>query len=314
MEFDVYGIGNALVDQVAFVDDDFLIRNDILKGTMALVGEPASQSSHAGGPLDYEKCSGGSAANTIVGLSQMGGRAAYTGKVAADGNGEFYRSDLKDAGVEFSSQPGDGHTGVCVSYVTPDGQRSMLTYLGVSSDLARSDINEDIIKSARYLYVEGYQWSAEKARDASEFAMELAQRHGTKVAFTYSDPVMAQTYGTDFRRVTKDLVDLLFCNEIEAMSITGTDTIEDAIDIIKPDVGMVCVTAGSRGALVAGEEVITETPALRVDKLVDTTGAGDMYAAGVLRGLTLGFDLVTASMIGSRMAAIVVSQVGARLR
>ena len=313
MKYNVYGIGNALVDYLALVDDEFLRKNDVRKGIMTLVDTPDAEKMLDDNSSGFEKCSGGSAANTIVGVAKLGGRVCFTGKVAEDSNGIFYRHDLEAVGIDFSSNAGEGITGTCVSLITPDGQRSMLTHLGVSSDLTRSDINEDFIADSEYLYIEGYQWSAEHARDASLYAMELAKKHKTKIAFSYSDPFMAKEFGDDFRRITRDYIDLLFCNEDEAKSITDTPTPHAAIKVLKSQVEMVCITTGSDGAIVAVDDVVTATPALKVKKLVDTTGAGDMYAAGVLRGLTVGFDLVCSSMIGSRMASAIVSQIGARL-
>lgn len=313
MEFDVYGIGNALVDYLAKVDDELLKRHGIQKGIMTLVDTPGIERVLDDIPGGFEKCSGGSAANTIVGIAKLGGRSCFTGKVAHDSHGEFYRNDLRAVGVDFSSNPIDGVTGTCTSFVTPDGQRSMLTHLGVSSVLERTDISEDFIRNSKYLYVEGYQWSADVARDSSEYAMELASKHDTKVAFTYSDPFMAESYRDEFLRVTEKHVDLLFCNEDEVMAVTGASTPRDAIEILRGYAEHVCVTTGAAGAIVSDENTVTATPALKLDRVVDTTGAGDMYAAGVLRGLTLGFDLVCSSMIGSRMAAAIVSQIGARL-
>ena len=314
MKYDVYGIGNALVDYLALVDDDFLTKNGIQKGVMTLVDHPGTEKSLEDNPRGFERCSGGSAANTIVGIEKMGGRTCFSGKVANDPNGEFYRKDMETVGVDFFSNPIDGTTGSCVSFVTPDGQRSMLTHLGVSSDLTLSDISEDFIAKSTYLYIEGYQWSTEIARGASLYAMELARKHNTKIAFSYSDPFMARSFREDFIRITKEYVDLLFCNAEEAMAVGLESTPVKAIDMLMAHADMVCVTTGADGALVAVGGEITATPALKVDKVVDTTGAGDIYAAGVLRGLTTGFDLVCSSMIGSRMAAAMVSQIGARLQ
>ncbi len=313
MLYDVYGIGNALVDYLAFVDDEFLGMNGIEKGLMTLVDSPATEMFFGANLPGFEKSSGGSAANTVVGIVKMGGRTCFSGKVAKDLDGRFYSDDLAMVGVHFRSHPIDGVTGSCVSLVTPDGQRSMLTHLGVSGVMTRSDISEEFIADSQYLYVEGYQWSSDPARDASIYAMELARKRGTKIAFTYSDPSIVRSFHGDFMRVTQEYVDLLFCNEDEAKQITGEQSSLAAITILKSYVDMVCVTTGPAGALVATNDEVTATPPLKVEEVVDTTGAGDMYAAGVLRGLTVGFDLVCSSMIGSRMAAAVVGQVGARL-
>jgi len=314
MKYDIYGIGNALVDYLAFVSDEFITKNKIRKGNMTLIDLPGAEKTLLDNPKGFERCSGGSAANTVVGVANLGGAASYTGKVANDENGEFYRKNLSEAGVEFFSNPiGSGTTGTCVSLVTPDGQRSMLTYLGVSSDLSRSDINEDAISQASFLYVEGYQWSSDIARDASVYAMELAKRHGTPTSFTYSDPFMVETYSAEFRMITKEFVDLLFCNEDEAKAITGADNARDAITELAQTCSRVCVTTGPEGALVAEKGTVKSVPAEPVEKVVDTTGAGDMYAAGVIRGLCAGRTLEEASVIGGKMAARIISQIGARL-
>jgi sugar/nucleoside kinase (ribokinase family) len=189
----------------------------------------------------------------------------------------------------------------------------MLTHLGVSSFLAESDIDESFVANSGYLYVEGYQWSSEIARAASVYAMELAKKHDTRIAFTYSDPALAGSFRDDFLRITRDYVDLLFCNGEEAMAVTGEPTPMGSINALKSHADMVCVTTGLSGAIVSAGDTVTATPALRVEPVIDSTGAGDMYAAGVLRGLMLGFDLVCSSMIGARMAAAIVNQVGARL-
>ncbi len=314
MKYDIYGIGNALVDYLALVTDAFLIEKQVRKGYMTLVDLPGAEKTLIDNPEGFERVSGGSAANTVVGVANLGGKAGYTGKVASDENGEFYRQNLNDAGVDFFSSPfGKGTTGTCVSLVTPDGQRSMLTYLGISSELSRADINEDAIADARYLYVEGYQWSSEDARDASVYAMELAKKHGTSVSFTYSDPFMVETYGTEFRKITEEFVDLLFCNEDEATILTGKESGAEAISDLREMCERVCVTTGADGALVTENGGSRSVPAVPVDKVVDTTGAGDMYAAGVIRGLCAGRSLEDASKIGARMAAMIISQIGARL-
>lgn len=313
MKYDVYGIGNALVDYLAFVDDEFLAKNGIEKGLMTLVDMPGTEKKLDDLPSGFERQSGGSAANTIVGLVRLGGMGCFTGKVSGDSNGEFYKSDLAAAGVDFSATEGKGVTGTCVSFITPDGERSMLTHLGVSSELTNDDIDEQVISSSSFVYVEGYQWSAELARNASIHAMEIARKQGTKIAFSFSDAFMVQQFRDDFRTLVADYVDLLFCNAEEAKAVIGGESLTEAIDFLKRRSKMACVTVGSKGAIVSQNGAITETPALAVENIVDTTGAGDMYAAGVLRGLTLGFDLVTSSMIGSRMAAAIVSQVGARM-
>jgi sugar/nucleoside kinase (ribokinase family) len=311
--FDVYGVGNALVDYLAFVDETFLVDNGIAKGAMTLVDKPGIEKSLINHPSGYERCSGGSAANTVVGVARLGGTAAFTGKVADDEHGRFYATDMKKDSVSFITRVKDGTTGVCTSFITPDGQRSMLTFLGVSSEMEPPDIDEETIRRSRFLYVEGYQWSSDSAMDASIHAMELAKKHGAQIAFSYSDPLIAQLYRDSFLHVTREYVELLFCNTDEAMGITGQNSASGAAMELGCMVDSVCVTTGAEGAIVVDHGKLNVKPALKVDNVVDTTGAGDAYAAGVLRGLTLGRELTESSVIGSAAAAAVISQVGARL-
>jgi sugar/nucleoside kinase (ribokinase family) len=311
--FDVYGIGNALVDYLAFVDEAFLVNNGIVKGAMTLVDRPGMEKSLIHHPSGFERCSGGSAANTIVGIARLGGKAAFTGKVADDEHGRFYASDMEKDGVRFITRVKDGTTGVCTSFITPDGQRSMLTFLGVSSEMEIEDIDEDAIRRSRFLYVEGYQWSSDSAKDASIRAMELAKKHDVQIAFSYSDPLMALLYRDSFLHVTREYAELLFCNMDEAIGITRQNSASEAAMELGRIVDSVCMTTGAEGAIVVDHGKLYVIPALKVDTVVDTTGAGDAYAAGVLRGLTLGRDLAEASVIGSTAASAVIGQVGARL-
>jgi sugar/nucleoside kinase (ribokinase family) len=313
VQYEVNGIGNALVDCLALVSDEFLARNGIRKGVMALVDTPGTEQILIENADGYTRVGGGSAANTLVGISHLGGKTCFTGKVADDPNGRFYREDLAASGVIFKAGTGEGVTGTCVSLITPDGQRSMLTHLGVSGDLTREDIDEDVIAASAYLYVEGYQWSAAKARDASVHAMELAKKHGTRVALTYSDPLMAKHFRDDFWSVTREYVDLLFCNEDEGCAVAETSDRHRAARVLNSICEMVCLTTAADGAIVAERGVITETPATLVEQVVDTTGAGDLYAAGVLHSLVRGDDLIVASHTGARLAAAVIARIGARL-
>jgi sugar/nucleoside kinase (ribokinase family) len=314
LRYDVYGIGNALVDFIVFVDDSYLNSRGIAKGMMTLQAEPWQEAIADIAPDKMIKCSGGSAANTVAGLVVVGGRACYSGQVGDDPLGEFYREDLREQGVDLLTAGHDDRlTGSCVSMVTPDGERSMLTFLGASVDLDESAVDEDAIADSHFVYIEGYLWDSESARRAAIRAMEAARAAGTRVSFSYSDPFLVQRYADDFRRVSKEYVDLLFCNDQEATMLTGVDDIAKAALELGALVPQVCITLGADGALVSSKQVVRRTPALEVVDLKDTTGAGDLYAAGVLRGLSLKLDLVSASLLGARLAAAIVENVGARL-
>lgn len=313
MNYDVYAIGNALVDFLLFVDDDYLASHDIAKGVMTLCAEPAAERLASDVSENVIMCSGGSAANTVVGLVIAGGTGCYGGKVGRDRLGDFYRRDLNDLGIEFFGARGELPTGSCASLITPDGERSMLTHLGASTSLGRTDISEEAVSGSSFIYIEGYLWDSDSAREASLWAMELARKHGVKIAFSCSDPFLVDRFRDDFRKVTAEYVDLLFCNDQEAMMLTQVDEVAQAAQEIGQVIEHVCVTLGARGALVVNQGAMRQTAALPVIRAVDTTGAGDLYAAGVLRGLTLDLDLVSSSLLGARLAGAVIENVGARL-
>jgi sugar/nucleoside kinase (ribokinase family) len=312
-KYDVYGVGNSLVDTLATVSDGYLADKGIAKGVMTLVDQPAAVDLKAVAADQVSRCSGGSAANTIAGLVAAGGRACFAGKVGDDKLGQFYRDDLAALKIKMTGAPASQHTGSCVSLITPDGERSMLTYLGAATQLESSDLDFDLIADSHFLYLEGYLWDSPTARDASVRALETAKRRGTKVAFSCSDPFLVTRYRDDLLRAVCDYVDLLFCNDEEARQMMETDDTAVAAKQLQRLVPQLCVTLGEQGALVATDQYQRETPALPARRVVDTTGAGDVYAAGVLRGLTLGLDLVSASLLGARYGAAIVERVGARL-
>ncbi len=312
-KYDVYAIGNALVDFLILVEDQFLIDKGIRKGLMTLVDQPAQLTLEGLDHREITRCSGGSAANTIVGLSILGGRGCYSGKVGDDDLGSFYRSNLLEAGIELFVSPDTKPTGSCVAFISPDAERSMLTFLGASTDLTDSDIHEDALRDSRYLYIEGYLWDAPLARTAAIHAMQKAKHHGVQVAFSFSDPWLVERFRDDFTQLLKEYVDVLFLNEREAGEITGYEDAAMASKQLSKMVKQLCLTCGEDGAIIACDGRIRRTPRLTIEKVIDTTGAGDLYAAGVLRGLSLGFDLASSSMIGARAAAAVVEKIGARL-
>ena len=313
MSYDVYGVGNALVDIQATVDDDALGQLGYSKGIMTLV-EEADQtrvlSALQSKPVN--RCAGGSAANTIIGIADLGGQAAYAGKVADDELGAFCLQDMREVGVSIEVPTGPGQTGTCVVLITDDAQRTMLTHLGISSSLGPDDVDEDEIKKARYVYIEGYLFTGDATRAAAMKAIELAKANDVKVAFTVSDPFLINLFRDDFWKLIEGPVDLLFCNLEEARSLTGmTDPIECANEIHK-HAENVAMTLGENGSILMHDGEAIAIEGVTIDA-VDTTGAGDMYAAGILYGITNGLSWKQSGHLASHAAARIVSQYGARL-
>ncbi len=314
MPYDVFGVGNALVDIQAHISDEVLARLDYAKGIMTLVDEETQQQVlGALGAVDTHRCAGGSAANTIVGIADFGGKAAYCGKTAGDVIGEFFLSDMREMGVAIDVTPAaEGETGTCVVLITDDAQRTMLTSLGVSATLSPDDVDEAEIRKATYAYIEGYLFSGEPTRSAALKAMELAKANGVKVAFTVSDPFLIQYHKDEFWELIEGPIDLLFCNLEEARALTGKHDAIDCAHEIHQHAENVALTLGGDGSLLMhnGESIPIE--GVTIDA-VDTTGAGDMYAAGILYGITNGLDWKQSGHLASHAAARVVSQLGARL-
>ncbi|MDX1961042.1 MAG: adenosine kinase [Leptospiraceae bacterium] len=314
-KFDVFGLGNALVDIVTTCEDSFLKDNKIQKGVMTLVDTKTQigviEKLH---PDDLSLRSGGSAANTLIGVANSGGTGCYTGKVAMDTDGEFYKLDMEKLGIAFEIKPvsGDGATGTCLVLTTPDGERTMLTSLGISSHISKSDIDEEAIKNSEIVYVEGYLWDRDNSKEASVYTMELAKKHGKKVAFTYSDPFCVNRSRADFVKLTKELVDIVFCNHEEAMSLTETSSPEDALRALGDIAKLAFMTWSANGAFIVNEGIEKLVSGFKV-KPIDSNGAGDGFAAGVLYGLTHGLSLDQACKWGNYYASRVILEVGPRL-
>lgn len=312
--FNVYGVGNALVDIQAKVGDETLEVLRFTKGVMTLVDEDTQArvlSSLKGAQIT--RCAGGSAANTIMGVADFGGSAAYAGKVADDELGRFFLEDMRKVGVaiEVAPAPG-GHTGTCVILITGDAERTMLTHLGVSATLGPADIDEAAIAQSEYVYVEGYLFAAENNRAAALKAIDLAKKNDVKVALTVSDPFLIKLFKDEFWRLIEGPVDLLFCNLEEARSLTDLEDPMDCARRIHRHAADVALTLGPNGSLLmaSGELIPIEGVPTTA---IDTTGAGDMYAAGLLYGVTNGLTWQRAGHLASHAAARVVSQLGARL-
>ncbi|MHC4877914.1 MAG: adenosine kinase [Planctomycetota bacterium] len=311
--YNVYGVGNALVDFQARISDQTLITLDFPKGIMTLVDEDTQQ--RVLGSIDHSsvtRCAGGSAANTIIGIAQFGGKAAYVGKVAGDSIGEFFLEDLRDLGVTIEVPPGSGQSGTCVVLITEDAQRTMLTNLGISAELSEADIDEEEIRQAEWIYVEGYLFAGESSRAAARRAIDLAVKHGVKVSLTVSDPFLIDLCRNEFQELIEGPVDLLFCNLEEARSLTRKHDPADCAHEIHKHAATVALTLGPDGSLLMEGNHLIPVEGVPVHA-IDTTGAGDMYAAGVLFGITNGLSLHDAGHLASHAAARVVSQLGARL-
>ena len=311
--YDVVGIGNALVDVIAHGDDDLLLSEDLVKGSMALIDtERANHLYKAVGSAI--EMSGGSAANTMCGVASFGGRAAYVGKVSHDDLGDVFGHDLRAVGVTFAPGEPDGETptGRCIIVVTPDGQRTMSTYLGVSSFLCPSDIGLDIVASGKVLYMEGYLFDRDDAKEAFRTAARAAHAAGRMVSLTLSDSFCVDRHRADFRDLVRHNCDLVFGNSDELVALYEVDTFDQAIAALRADGTMGAITRGKDGSvIVTADEVITVSVE-PIEHLVDTTGAGDLYAAGFLYGFANGQDLAECGRLGSIAAAEVISHVGAR--
>ena len=311
--YQVVGIGNALVDVIAHAGDAFLDKHRLVKGSMTLIETDRAVELYRALGAAVEM-SGGSAANTMCGIASFGGRAAYIGKVSSDDLGAVFGHDLHAVGVSFRAGAPSGTvpTGRCIIVVTPDAQRTMNTYLGVSSLLSIADLDEEAIATGEVLYMEGYLFDRGDAKAAFRRAAEVAHAAGRRVSLTLSDSFCVDRHRADFRALVRDEVDLLFGNEDELCSLYEVASLEAAIAEVRRDCDLVAVTAGADGSCVVTPDGTVRVPAERVDRVLDTTGAGDLYAAGFLFGLTNGESLDDCARLGSIAAAEVISHVGPR--
>jgi sugar/nucleoside kinase (ribokinase family) len=313
---DVFGVGNALVDILAFVEDDFIKKHGINRGGMTLVDAPQQGALlHDLENTDLKLRSGGSSANTIIAIALSGGTAFYTGKVAGDPNGEFYRQDLLEVGVQFDVTPApisQGPTGSCLVLTTPDAERTMLTNLGVSIGLTATDINVERLIQSKYSYSEGYLWSGPDTRAACIETMEQSKRNGVRVSFTFSDKFLVDSFADDFRKLIQDYCDVVFCNADEARSFCGTESLEECASKIGELVTTAFITDGPNGCLVVENKQVTHVPGFPV-KAIDSVGAGDAFAGGVLFGITHGYSATKAARWGNYFASEVVQIQGPRL-
>jgi sugar/nucleoside kinase (ribokinase family) len=312
-EFDVVGVGNALVDVIAHADDQFIHEYDLVKGSMTLID--TDRALYLYGALGTAvEMSGGSAANTMCGVASLGGRAAYLGKVSDDDLGLVFGHDLRAVGVQF--RPGapeaDTPTGRCIIVVTPDAERTMNTYLGVSSLLQPSDIHEATIAAGRVLYMEGYLYDRPAAKEAFRHAAAIAHAHGRQVSLTLSDSFCVDRHRDDFRALVADQVDILFGNEDELRALYEVPTLDEAIHLVRGDCHLAVITMGKDGCAIVTKDGVVKAPAEPVAQVLDTTGAGDLFAAGFLFGYTRELPLEECAKLGAIAAAEVISHVGPR--
>jgi sugar/nucleoside kinase (ribokinase family) len=311
--YDVVGIGNAIVDILGRCDEAFLAKHGAPKGHMRLV-DAATVSQIYGAMGPGIEISGGSAANTMVGVASFGGRAAFIGKVAEDEFGRIFRHDIRAAGVSFETPPVNGKapTSRSLILVTPDGQRTMNTFLGISTDLDHGEVDPELIRNSSYVYLEGYLFDRPEAKAAFHQAAGIAAAAGRKVALTLSDSFCVDRHRAEFLNLIRSGIDILFANESEITALYETPSFDEILRHVVEDTSLAVLTRSEKGSVIVSKGETIEIAAEPVRKVIDTTGAGDLYAAGFLYGLATGRDLETAGKLGSFAAAEIISYIGAR--
>ncbi|HUU66632.1 MAG TPA: adenosine kinase [Methyloceanibacter sp.] len=311
--YDVVGIGNAIVDIIARCDEGFLTKHDLDKGFMRLIdADEAAKLYGAMGPA-IER-SGGSVANSISGLASFGATCGFIGRVAADQFGGIFRHDIHSLGIAYTTEPATdaAPTARCLVLVTPDGERTMNTFLGASVDFAPGDMDASMIGAAKIVYLEGYLFDKDPAKAAFRKAAKLAKAAGAKVALTLSDPFCVDRHRADFRKLVREDADIVFANEKEITTLYEVNSFDEAADAALQDCELAVLTRSEAGSVIVGRGETVEVPADPVAKVVDATGAGDLYAAGFLYGLTQGLNVEACGRLGSLAAAEVISHIGAR--
>lgn len=311
--FDVVAVGNAIVDVLCQCNDDFITQENLVKGAMRLIDETEADRLYNAMPQTRREVSGGSAANTIAGLATLGAKVGFIGKVATDNLGTLFTEDMQSLGVEFSGTPFDGGigSGRSMIFVTPDAQRTMNTFLGASVEFTDDDIDVELLQQAKVIYLEGYLYDRPKAKKAYEIASKIAHENGAEVALSLSDLFCVDRHRAEFKKLIANHVDILFANHEELMSLYETDDLDFAIEQIRKDCKFAAITFSSKGSLIVhgGEKHMIDIYPVDV---VDSTGAGDLYAAGFLYGHTRGLDPVVCGRIGTLCASEIVSHLGAR--
>ena len=316
-KYDVYGIGNALVDMEYEVHDDFFSKYKIDKGLMTLVDEQRQNEllDALGGTPIKQQC-GGSAANTVIGVSQFGGKVFYSCKVASDPIGNFYFQDLQDNGVDSNLQTQNHHSGItgkCLVMITSDAERTMNTFLGITQTISRDEVNEEAIKNSKYMYMEGYLVASPSGKEAAIHARKIAEKYGVKTALTFSDVNMVKFYKEGLLEMIGPGVDLLFCNRSEALAFTDTNDVLEARESLKKMAKTFVITMGENGAIIWDGQTFIDIEPYEV-KAVDSNGAGDMYAGAFLYAITHSHSHASAGKLASLAASRVVSQFGPRLK
>ena len=312
-EIDVLGIGNAIVDVLSHAEDSFLDSHGLTKGAMALIDPDQVKTLYdAMGP--GVEISGGSAANTIAGLASFGGRGAFIGKVRDDRLGEVFAHDIRSLGVRFDTRPtSDGaSTARCLILVTPDAQRTLNTFLGACVELRSEDIDADLVEASAVTYLEGYLWDPPQAKNAFRKAVEIAHNAGRKVALTLSDSFCVGRYRDEFCALVAGGADIVFANETELLSLYRVDTFDEGLQAIRENCEVAALTRSEKGSVIVDHEEVHVIDAALVEHVVDTTGAGDLFAAGFLYGYTRGDGLAECGRLGSLAAAEIISHFGAR--
>ena len=300
-KFDVYGVCNPLIDLLSHIPDSFLKKNGIEKSIMHLISIEEQQRllrSLSAEKLSVESASGGSGANSMIGIAQLGGRTAFSGKIGRDEHGKIYREKLEDLGVSARLGEGDGSTGSSLILVSDDGCRTMNTYLGMGQELQVPDIDPEVIKVSKYLYLTGYLWDTESQKKAVRAALDEAKRVETKVALSLSDPFCVKRHKEDFKSLLQGYASMVFCNQEEAFTLLQTDVTQEAVDIMSKWTETVVLTLGANGAIIShlGQTYYIDPFPIRVE---DTTGAGDAFAAGFLFGMTHEFSPLDSGRIGA---------------
>lgn len=311
--FDVVAVGNAIVDVLAKVDNKFLDKHHLKKGSMTLIDQEQAERIYKDMPPSLEK-SGGSAANTIAGIVSLGGKAAFIGKVKQDDLGKIFTHDLQSLGVHYTTSASKHglSTARCLVSVTPDAERTMATFLGATREITKDDIDESVISTAKVTYLEGYLWDEQHAKDAMREAVRIAVKHGREIALSLSDPFCVTRHKEELLELITSHVDILFANEAEIKELLDVDDVTEALEQLSKMCKVCAITLGGHGSIVIADSEAHRIEAGKNLNVVDTTGAGDLYASGFLYGYTHGYSIPQCGKIATIAASEVIQHIGAR--